>query len=359
MDKSVQPLESRDKHYFPWIDVLRCISWFLVVVCHCGLTSLPTGAWGVALFFAISGFLITRIMLSTRTESRFLVDFYSRRWTRIAPPYYIVLSIYLLMFCLPIPQKEDNLANTLGLLPEYLTFTIGFFKPVAGPFGIAWTIAVEECFYLVAPLLYRQIKSPLGLQFLLVGLLSFSSIFLPRFASGAFFGSVSHFLPSALICGCFFGLLCQEGKFSLYLKSLMLLSVCLLGTFLTHRFAADSPMAGFLLGLLVFICSVWKREFLLSRLISRLGRFSYELYLIHIPFTAIASRVAIHCPLIAPVIAAIMTIPAGLLLYRLVSLPGLQLRRQISNNPKLANLIAIMQVIPIPVGIAYYFLTRF
>src|SRR5688500_17262278 len=88
----------------PQLDGLRAIAVTLVIVQHYGLTA-DSGRWGVRLFFVLSGFLITGILLSgrdsvlTRTTSlgSAIRRFYIRRTLRICPLYYLVIGIALLV----------------------------------------------------------------------------------------------------------------------------------------------------------------------------------------------------------------------------------------------------------------------
>lgn len=363
MDAVISSVEVQDQEYFPLIDCLRAISCFLVIVAHSALNCVEVGYWGVYLFFAISGFLISRILISGATEKNFIANFYARRWTKIVPPYYVSLLAYLIMVSLPIQQRDHNFAALWGDLPAYLTFTAGFFKPVVGPFGLAWSLAVEELFYLFAPLCFFVLRSRLALQLFLVVLLGLSYIILPLFFNARVCDRVFHCLPPSLVCGCFVGLLSDdENLFAKITKMLVLLATCIGAALVSQHYLgsfAFGPMAGIILAGIVLMSAHFRGEFAFFKPLSNLGRLSYEFYLVHIPFTAISSRLAaaISLPWIAPVVASCMVILVGRGFYRLVSRPALNLRRKLAENEKLTNVIAILQVIPIPVGTAFHFLT--
>ncbi len=113
---------------------------------------------GVDLFFVLSGFLLTRILLNAPKTKGYFYNFYARRFLRIAPLYFLVLagclSLVLLKIApasLGIPRSIKPYAAMLLYLTNFATVTWG-----AGIFGslfIFWSLAVEEHFYLVWPLM--------------------------------------------------------------------------------------------------------------------------------------------------------------------------------------------------------------
>lgn len=110
------------------------------------------GQTGVTLFFVLSGFLITRILLKTKTESNFFKAFYARRVLRIFPLYYLFLIIYY--FVLP-GLTNANVApfQQQWYYWVYLqNFALTFNWANAGP-NHFWSLAVEEHFYFFWPLI--------------------------------------------------------------------------------------------------------------------------------------------------------------------------------------------------------------
>ena len=108
---------------------------------------------GVSIFFVLSGFLIGGILIKlfeTKEASiRTLFDFWIRRWFRTLPNYYFVL--FLLLIFLPRifnGGMQNPFANS-----NYLFFIQNFNKPHLGLFGEAWSLSVEEQFYLIVPII--------------------------------------------------------------------------------------------------------------------------------------------------------------------------------------------------------------
>lgn len=109
------------------------------------------GQTGVDLFFVLSGFLITRILLATRDRPDYFISFYFRRALRIFPLYYFALIVYYFIF-LPFMQEPTPVLKHQWWYWCYLqnipdTFTT---LRAVGP-GHFWSLAVEEHFYLVWP----------------------------------------------------------------------------------------------------------------------------------------------------------------------------------------------------------------
>jgi peptidoglycan/LPS O-acetylase OafA/YrhL len=118
------------------------------------------GWTGVDLFFVLSGFLITGILIDTRDGDRYFTNFYARRILRIFPLYYLVL--FLAFIVLPyFPALEAVLIaqdESVTLPPQWpywlyaTNFSVAQHGWVHGWLDVAWSLAIEEQFYLVWPL---------------------------------------------------------------------------------------------------------------------------------------------------------------------------------------------------------------
>jgi peptidoglycan/LPS O-acetylase OafA/YrhL len=162
----------RKVRFFASLDGLRALSIVAVIWLHCWwgtpyyprLAKIPVlrqGGYGVHIFFVISGFLITTLLL--RERDRFgkisIRDFYTRRALRIWPLYYATIALYIPVMWLA--QSEWRSRNFFHYLPYFLTYTYTWFmspKWNAGTFNLAWTLCTEEQFYAVWPIVLRFVR---------------------------------------------------------------------------------------------------------------------------------------------------------------------------------------------------------
>lgn len=146
--------------YRPDIDGLRAIAVLGVLIFHCFPSVLPGGFAGVDVFFVISGYLITNILLKDCQNNQFgLWRFYSRRIRRIFPALLTCLaSAWLLGYALLTPSELKELARSIVHSAYFannflLVSQAGYFDTHADlkPLLHLWSLAVEEQFYIVWP----------------------------------------------------------------------------------------------------------------------------------------------------------------------------------------------------------------
>jgi peptidoglycan/LPS O-acetylase OafA/YrhL len=141
------------------LDYVRAAAILLVVGCHAGwfgaeaFLAYPPGILGVELFFVLSGYLIGGIFLKAVHRAgdcvspRLLWTFWVRRWLRTVPNYFLFLPVYVI------------LSKTMEWPLHVLTFTQNLAWPNNSPFGISWSLCVEEWFYLLFPLAFLLLFS--------------------------------------------------------------------------------------------------------------------------------------------------------------------------------------------------------
>ncbi len=146
--------------YLPQLDAVRGLACLMVLVAHMkavrGLHWLDDriGTAGVGLFFALSGFLITRILIADKSSGRGLNAFYNRRAARIFPIYFLMLLVLWFVW----PGKEIGWASTFTFNLHYLTGVREYFHIDAGtesipPVAHVWSLCVEEHYYWLWPAL--------------------------------------------------------------------------------------------------------------------------------------------------------------------------------------------------------------
>lgn len=164
------------------LDGVRGMAMLLVIVWHYFAVTVQTQpgslaaygmkmlslTWaGVDLFFVLSGFLIGGILLDNRTAPNFFQAFYVRRFCRIFPLYYLMFGLFLAALAAGWAAKGGGFAWLFGdPLPlwSYATYLQNFTSAISGShgphwMGITWSLAIEEQFYVVLPLLVRFVPA--------------------------------------------------------------------------------------------------------------------------------------------------------------------------------------------------------
>jgi peptidoglycan/LPS O-acetylase OafA/YrhL len=214
------------------LDALRGISVLLVVFYHAFPNIFPGGFIGVDIFFVISGFLITQIILNDLKSQKFsLKDFYSRRIRRLVPPLLAVLMAtlvagWLMLFPDEYSQlgmhlfKSSMFVQNFQLIGELGYFDVeSHFKPLLH----LWSLSIEEQYYLVWPLLllvfYKRFKLQVVIGMIVIMSFGFNFIFTHEENTASFFHSASRVWELAVgsMLGISFSdqsLTCQNKNFS-------------------------------------------------------------------------------------------------------------------------------------------------
>lgn len=152
----------------PQLDGIRGIAILMVIIHNesvkyplLSLDRLFTNGWmGVDLFFVLSGFLITGILLDSKQSESYFRNFYIRRCLRIWPLYYASLFFMFVVVPLVRPSESATIfaerSSPWWAYPFYLqNFLVPIPANATGLLGVTWSLAIEEQFYLVWPLVVR------------------------------------------------------------------------------------------------------------------------------------------------------------------------------------------------------------
>ena len=206
----------------PDVEGLRAVAVVAVLLYHAGLSFVPGGYVGVDVFFVISGFLITGLLLREmeKTGTLSIVRFYSRRAKRLLPMTVVVLgTVTLLSWLLFSPVRMDKvsldvIASGLYFMNWLLAVQAADYFGAglqASPVQHFWTLAVEEQFYLVWPALLlsvawwcrrtdRSLRPALGIVFaiVIISSLAYSVYSTEHEAGAAYFSTLTRVWELAL-----------------------------------------------------------------------------------------------------------------------------------------------------------------
>jgi len=154
---SSPPANARPRFHIPSLDGLRTVAFVIVFLSHAGLAKVFPGAFGVMIFFFMSGFLITTLMRLeiAKTGAVDVGKSYSRRFVRIFPPMFLFLILCAIAMSagwLPGTMKLSSMAAMALCVGNYWQAFVSNegFPPGT---GLLWAISVEVHFYLIAPFL--------------------------------------------------------------------------------------------------------------------------------------------------------------------------------------------------------------
>ncbi|MSO39888.1 MAG: acyltransferase, partial [Ilumatobacteraceae bacterium] len=149
--------------YVAGLDGLRALALITIMLFHLGWSRVPGGVFSVSLFFTLSGYLITQLMISdhARTGRVDLKHFWSRRLRRLAPGSIVVVlavTVLALAGVFTGERLRGDLLATVGYGANWRFATAGttyaqLFESTPSPLLHFWSLAIEEQFYVVFPLL--------------------------------------------------------------------------------------------------------------------------------------------------------------------------------------------------------------
>src|ERR1700737_1117480 len=296
-------LSSPSSRYRPDIDGLRAIAVMLVVNFHAFPEAMPGGFCGGDIFFVISGFLITGILLRELDQKRFsLLAFYNRRIRRIFPALIVVLCVTLVLgwlWMLPAAYAQlssDVFASAAFFANIALLLQSGYFdiESARKPLLHLWSLGIEEQFYLFWPLIL-MLAARLRLSILATACVIGLASFVLNVAMIGLDPIAPFFLPfprawellAGAVLACSWNQISQTSTASNLRASIGLVLIAVAAGVLETKSAfpgwwAILPVAG--AALLLSAPAAWFcRTLLASRPLVWIGLISYPLYLWHWP----------------------------------------------------------------------------
>jgi peptidoglycan/LPS O-acetylase OafA/YrhL len=286
--------------YFGSLDGLRCLSILMVIGFHCNLTCtrfFHTGQYGVSLFFVISGFLITTLLLREQMKDGTisLKNFYIRRTLRIFPLYYAAFLIYTALVILM--EHGSERPAFWRNWPYFFTYTSNWFVDKdAAPrviFAFSWSLATEEQFYLCWPSIVRFAKrwwTPLAiiLGAACVDMLLEAATTLGWINLGNAGNRIATSIATPICLGCALAYLLHHPRGFAFareiLANIFMAPIALVGLLICYLYIFEPGMIFFML-LLVGACCIRPDNglcWILANPVARyIGTISYGLYLLH------------------------------------------------------------------------------
>lgn len=342
-------------HHIPQLDSLRTFAVFLTLIAHFLPFVIPYTWYGVEIFFTISGFLITTILINTLNNNhgthkgKILKNFMIRRAFRLFPLYYLFITIFwvgLNYFHLYLWKNEFN-PYFFTYLPNIKLYQIGLDNGAC--FSHLWSLGVEEQFYLVWPFLILFIPARFRIP-VIVSLITLSLVLITVNYDDGWF----HLLPYAnyhtlgvgALLSCFY---LSHNKIIDWLKtnrmpffyiSLAQLIVVLI------LFREHSPFWALYRQLSLCICTFsfvlvsifgwkgWVGKITRNSFIQYIGTISYGIYILHMPvswiYKLILSHIApsLHPPVIlSTILYFIISFLLAVFSYKYIETPFLKLKK--------------------------------
>lgn len=344
------------------LDGLRAIAVTAVVISHAWPGLLPGGWLGVDIFFVLSGFLVTRLILADLASNRFsFTEFYRRRLLRLMPAFFLMMFATLLLSWLLHTPKETSYTITTAFFASlissnvYLPTTGGYFDDpeIFNPLLHTWSLGIEEQFYIIFPvalfLLWRLAKPSIAGAMSVIVLASLSyAVWLSTngsdYAHYSFPARAWELLSGSLLALHLHKRCLGETTKTTHSKGFVLIAAAAI---LTVIFVIDAPdhrlvlQACAVVGALAFIvvCATSTHLALLRhRTFVYVGALSYALYLWHQPVMAFLRLFAPDSTPTFLLVAGVLSSTLAVLTYHFIEQPA---RRSQAHLAYVTGLVAL------------------
>jgi peptidoglycan/LPS O-acetylase OafA/YrhL len=333
----------------PQLDAVRGIAILLVLIHNTDsfpalhLEAISTYGWmGVDLFFVLSGFLITGILLDAKQSESYFKNFYARRCLRIWPLYY---SLLIFMFLI-VPQLHPSDARDIfersspwWSYPILLqNFLVAVPAEAAGALGVTWSLAIEEQFYLIWPLVVRYFSASQIKQ--IAAFVILASPVLRYFLVGHHVNIYSNFFCrlDGLMAGALLAVVLRSeslvpAKHVKLACVAFLIAACLAILAENQQvrwiaFSMTSLASVSLVYLSLFSPAKWVQTFFRNRFLTYTGTISYGLYLLHkIPLDISKEMHADRHPFVSILAVLVASYVLAAISWMLLEKPFLKLKR--------------------------------
>jgi peptidoglycan/LPS O-acetylase OafA/YrhL len=348
------------QHRFAHIDAMRAFAVLVVVLAHAGLGHVVPGGSGVTIFFSISGFVITFIVLKemSKTDGFDIGRFYRNRAYKILPPLLVAIVLPTLIWSM---WSTVNWAAVLGQVFFYYNwFKVNGGADVLPGTGVVWSLSIEEQFYLVFAIVWFFLVNSRSRVAVLAVLacacvIGSTATRLALFADGTshdriYYGSDTRLdgIAYGVLLGVAYYVWTERGSkpnavtsivghwlalatgISLYILSLVIRDEFFRDTF---RYSLQSLSACIVIafGLVPGIGLVRRVFYAISesRIVTAIGLSSYSIYLCHLIVGNVFRNLTSAWPLgLRVLVTASLGVAAGYLLYRAVELPVQEYKRK-------------------------------
>jgi peptidoglycan/LPS O-acetylase OafA/YrhL len=348
----------RGAFYIPSLDGIRAAAVLLVFSAHAGLNERVPGNFGVTVFFFLSGFLITTLLRMEWSKAGriSLKDFYLRRVLRILPPMYVVLGVASALTAfgfLDGSLDAGAVEAQVVHLSNYYIVANGWWDGRAPGTWIYWSLAVEEHFYLIFPLLYIGLLRVATRKQQMLALLALCAVVLAwRFSLVYFLGApkdrlyvASDTRVDSILFGCALAVYGNpvldtvRGSERLWKYALVPLGlVGLLVSFLVRGFEFEQVFRYSLQGISLvplFIVAIRYPDWMFCRvlnwrLVKFIGVLSYSFYLLHPTVLWAVNQWTPWHPVVQAAVGLAVTLSLSTATYLGIERPMASIRKRLS-----------------------------
>ena len=344
--------------YIPSFDGLRAFAIVLVIFAHANFQLFENGGIGVPVFFTLSGFLITTLLLEEFEKNNTISfkAFYVRRTFRLFP------ALYTLLLCTFIYAFFFNPMMFAKIIPEIIAsslyvYNLSYIWQVKDVMLYhTWSLGVEEQFYLIWPVVLYSFLRYSTLKIISNFLIFFILLFLINSSLNIFQNFTIYIIYSifnvSIFIGCLVAILRWRGFFSFSIPVLLaascVLAIFIIGVLPNKVSGASNPsihntlhnLVGIFTGVII-LHFIYNRGGILNKLFGNqfmvfIGKISYSLYLWHLPVFKVFAMHSTMSPRISFVTKFIVSLILALFSWYIIekksTLFGRNLSKKISNN---------------------------